>query len=136
VQQPGTDSTGAVIYLGGTLLIKNSIFCGVVASSGTDCLYEGWDPNKNLIVFSAYSNGYQVPVGTGIQVVSSKFQGAFYARYAVDASTTSTTQGPMISESEIKLGQSNGVDFPEIKVVPIGMPGYGPDYFTPINADW
>jgi hypothetical protein len=63
--------------------------------------------------------------------VSSSFQGGFYADYAIDASTTSTTQGPLVSGTQVIVGQTNGVAFPQIRIVPVGMPGYSPDVWTP-----
>jgi hypothetical protein len=65
--------------------------------------------------------------------VSSTFQGALYARFAIDASTTSVTQGPLVSEDEVRVGQTNGVDFPDLVIVPIGMPGYGPEFWTALE---
>jgi Tfp pilus assembly protein PilV len=120
-----------VIYLGGTLLIKNSKLCANhLNAAKTDCDFAGWDPNSTLLVFATHGQGGQVAVGDGIQVVSSSFQGGFYADYAIDASTTSTTQGPLVSGTQVMVGQTNGVAFPQIRIVPVGMPGYSPDVWT------
>ena len=125
-----------MLYVGGTVSIKNTKLCGKVNTAGTDCDYAGWNPNINLFVISAYSHGGQCNTGTGICVVSSKFQGGLYGRYAVDASTTSSTQGPIVSETEVKVGQTNGVDFPDISIVPVGVPGYGPEFYSPLPPDY
>ncbi len=119
-----------VIYLGGTLLIKNSKLCAVLNAAKTDCDFSKWDPNSTLLVFATHAQGGQIPVGDGVQVVSSGFQGGLYAEYAIDASTTSTTQGPLVSGTQVIVGQSNGVQFPKITIVPVGMPGYSPDVWT------
>jgi hypothetical protein len=124
-------SSGAVLYLGGTLSIKNSTFCGKLDAAGTGCDYTGWNPNVNLFVVAAYSNGGQCTTGVSVCVVSSTFQGALFGRGAIDASTTSQTQGPLVSETEVRVGQTNGVDFPDITITPVGMPGFGPEFYTP-----
>ncbi|HEV8251132.1 MAG TPA: pilus assembly PilX N-terminal domain-containing protein [Gaiellaceae bacterium] len=131
-----TCSSGAVLYLGGTLLIKNSTVCGTVNSLGTDCDQYGWNPNVNLFVAAAYSTGGQCPTGTSVCVVSSTFQGALYGKGAIDASTTSKTQGPLVSETEVRVGQTNGVDFPDITITPIGMPGFAPEFYTPEDPEF
>lgn len=129
-------SSGAVLYLGGTLLIKNSTVCGKIDAAGTGCDYTGWDPNVNLFVVAAYSNGGQCTTGVSVCVVSSTFQGALYGRAAIDASTTSQTQGPLVSETEVRVGQTNGVDFPDITITPVGMPGFGPEFYTPEDPEF
>jgi hypothetical protein len=129
-------SSGAVLYVGGTIAIKNTKLCGKVDSTGKECDQTGWDPNINLFVVSAYSQGGQCPSDTSICVVSSSFQGGMYGRFAIDASTTSKTQGPLVSETEVKVGQTNGVDFPDIRIVPIGMPGYGPEFYSTLDPEY
>jgi hypothetical protein len=124
-----------VIYLGGTLVIKNSQLCAALNAAKNDCDFSGWNPNATLLVFATHAQGGQAPVGDGVQVVSSSFQGGLYAEYAIDASTTSKTQGPLVSGTQVIVGQTNGVAFPTITIVPIGMPGYSPDVFTPEPAD-
>lgn len=119
-----------VIYLGGTMLIKNSKLCAVLNAAKTDCDFASWNPNSTLLVFATHDQGGQLPVGDGVQVVSSSFQGGFYADYAIDASTTSVTQGPLVSGTQVLVGQTNGVAFPTITIVPVGMPGYSPDVWT------
>jgi Tfp pilus assembly protein PilX len=120
---------GAVIYIGGTLRIWNSKVCAVV--NGSTCNLGGWQPNENLIVFAVFDHGRQLPdPEMGIQVRSSAFQGALYAQHNIDVSTTSVTQGPLVSEQEVRLGQTNGADFPAILIDPVGMPGFGPEFWT------
>jgi hypothetical protein len=68
--------------------------------------------------------------------VSSTFQGALYGKGAIDASTTSKTQGPLVSETEVRVGQTNGVDFPDITITPIGMPGFAPEFYTPEDPEF
>ena len=135
--QPGaTCSSGAVLYLAGTMLIKNSKLCAVVRTDGTGRDFAAWQPNVNIFVISTNGKGGQCASDTGVCVVSSSFQGAVYADWAIDASTTSKTQGPLVSRTEVKVGQTNGVDFPDISIVPIGMPGFGPEFYTALDPEY
>jgi hypothetical protein len=127
-------SSGAVLYVGGTFMIKNSTVCGVVA--GVTCNQAAWQPNANLFVIAAYSKGGQCQADVSICVVSSMFQGALYGKWAIDASTTSITQGPLVSETEIRVGQTNGVDFPDVTITPVGMPGFGPEFYTALDPEY
>jgi hypothetical protein len=138
-------SAGAVLYLAGTMMIKNSVVCGgALNAPGNDCDMSTaaagqplpWDPNINLFVVAAHGQGGQCPVGTSICVVSSSFQGALYGKAAIDAGTTSRTQGPLVSETEVKVGQTNGVQFPQITITPIGMPGYAPWLFSALDPEY
>jgi hypothetical protein len=132
-----------VIYLSGTLQIKNSSLCAVTKMSGSKlvCDYTtpsasgGWDPNKQLLVIATHWKGGQNGAMNGTEIVSGDFQGGLYSDYDIEASTTSTTQGPLVSAGEVKLGQTNGVGFPPISIVPLGMPGYSPDIFNPDAPD-
>jgi hypothetical protein len=133
-----------VIYLGGTLLIKNTNLCAVRSSNGNDCDFTawnpstgtGWDPNSTLIGFFAHGSGGQISDPTvGIQVVSSHFQGALYAEWAIDASTTTKTQGPMIAKTEVRVGQTNENEFPHIDIAPIGMGDSGPSFYQALDPN-
>jgi Tfp pilus assembly protein PilX len=116
-----------VIYLGGTLLIKNSSLCGAIYNGGCDMRpyqaspAQGWDPNSNLLCFVAKGTGGQVLAGESTQLVSANFQGAVYAAGSVDVGTTSNIDGPIVGYQVI-LGQSVTTSFPSITIVPNGMP--------------
>ena len=116
-----------VIYLRGTLLIKNASLCGAVYNGGCDLRtyqaspQQGWDPNSKLLCFVADGNGGQVPVGDSIQLVSATLQGAAYATAGLDLGTTSNVDGPLVG-APVMLGQSVTTSFPSITLVPQGMP--------------
>jgi hypothetical protein len=115
-----------VIYMSGTLLIKNSKLCGKL--DGSSCTTSGWDPNVNLITFVANGTGStgapdsQVPTGIGAQVVSSHSQSAIYATHTIEVGTTSLVDGPLDGFTVI-LGQTSNSSFPPFTIVPSGMPG-------------
>src|SRR5207248_6099839 len=116
-----------VIYLGGTLLIKNSSLCGGIYNGQCDMRAyqsspaQGWDPNTNLLCFVGRGTGGQVTTGASTQLVSSNFQGAAYAAGSVEVGTTSNIDGPIVGYQVI-LGQSVSTSFPAITIVPEGMP--------------
>jgi hypothetical protein len=110
----------AVLYLTGTLLVRNSDLCAVVDGSG--CTASGWDPNSRMLVVAAQGTAGQVPGGDSIQLVSAGFQGALYGTGAIEIDTTSQAIGPLIG-STVMLGQSVTTSFPTISVVPAGTPG-------------
>jgi Tfp pilus assembly protein PilX len=118
-----------VIYMSGTLLVKNSKLCGKLDSSNSNnCTTSGWNPNANLMTFVANGNGAtgapdsQVPVGDSVYIVSSHVQGAIYGANIVDAATTSLVDGPL-DGSTVILGQTSNSSFPPFTIVPAGMPG-------------
>ena len=111
----------AVIYLSGTLLIKNTDFCAKL--SGSSCDFANWNPNTELLIFVANGNGGgQVPVGDSIQLKSATFQGALMATYNMELDTTSRSHGPLLADTEI-IGQTVGSGFPNINILPSAAPG-------------
>ena len=114
----------STIYVTGTLLIKNSSVCAHTKSDkvGSACDNAPWDPNQKMLILAARGSGGQVSADTSIQLVSSEFQGGLYGKWAVSSSTTTSTQGPQVSEDVVQIGQSNSVGFPLITQVPSGTP--------------
>jgi hypothetical protein len=127
-----------VIYMSGTLLIKNSKLCGKL--DGTNCTTSGWNPNEHLITFVVNGTGStpapdnQVPTGIGAQVVSSHVQAAIYATYNVEVGTTSLVDGPLDGGTVI-LGQTSNSAFPPFTIVPAGMPGNSAVYAVAGNPE-
>ena len=115
----------SAIYLTGTLLVKNSSLCALAktgANVGSACDGPAWNPNTKMLFFAARGSGGQVPADTSIQLVSSEFQGGLYGKWAINSSTTTSTQGPQVSEDDVQIGQSNNIGFPLITQVPSGAP--------------
>jgi hypothetical protein len=118
-----------VIYLGGTLFMKNSSLCGAIYNGGCDLRplqsspAQGWDPNGALLCFVAkgVGTGGLVSAGDSAQFTSASFQGAVYAAGNIDIGTTSNVDGPLVGYQVI-LGQSTTTSFPSITIVPQGMP--------------
>ena len=119
----------AVIYLSGTLLIKNTEFCAAI--SGSSCDFTNWDPNTELLIFVANGNGGgQVPAGVSVQLKSATFQGGLMATYNIELDTFSRSHGPLLAETEI-IGQTVGSGFPNINILPSGAPGDPVKYAYP-----
>jgi hypothetical protein len=118
----------AVIYLSGTLYMKNASLCAI--KSGNSCDWNAWVPDDKLLVFATHSQGGMCAAGVGTQVYSSNFQGALYSDHDILTQTTSRTQGPLVGATVINVGQQNNVSFPTIHISPMGMPGYKPDAFS------
>lgn len=122
-----------VMYVSGTMLLKNTHICAVVASGGADCTLTGWNPSATLFTVVANGDGAgggaqaQVPGGDSIQLVSARYQGALYATKAIDINTTSIADGPL-DGYPVKLGQSTSGAFPALTFVPPSMPGNDPTY--------
>jgi hypothetical protein len=118
-----------VIYLSGTLQVKNSKLCGKIdPANSANCTTSGWNPNTNLVTFVANGNGAsgppdsQVPSGDSANIVSSHVQAAIYGTNVIEIGTTSLVDGPL-DGSTVILGQTSNSAFPPFTIVPSGMPG-------------
>ena len=126
------EGTGA-FYVSGSLKLKNVKFCAGL--NGTNCDYNAWDPNTEMLAFVVNGQNRQAEVaaGTGIQLSNAHFQGALFATYKISLDTSSQSDGPMVA-SEVMVGQNYVADdFPTITNVPAGMPG-APTVYAQPNA--
>jgi hypothetical protein len=119
----------AVLYINGTVLIKNSSLCVVTQGNGCNQSAGAWNPNTTALIIAAHGNGanggYQAQVSSGdsIQLVSANFQGGLYGDNAIDIGTTSQAQGPLVSPHTIIPGQTGTISFPSIQFAPYAIPG-------------
>lgn len=111
------------LYLSGTFFMsQQSKLCAVVLSNGSGCDTDAthWDTSTRALFVYANGNADNgLPVGDGVQLVSSFFQGGVYATNAVEIDTSSNIDGP-IAASTIKLGQSVSTSFPTMDFLPTG----------------
>jgi Tfp pilus assembly protein PilX len=121
----------AAFYISGSLKLKNIKFCAGL--NGTNCDYNAWNPNTEMLAFvvSGHNRQSEVASGTGIQFSNAHFQGALFGTYKISLDTSSQSDGPMVA-SEVMVGQNYVADdFPEITNVPAGMPGAPTVYAQP-----
>jgi hypothetical protein len=126
----------ASLYLSGTFLLDNNTkLCGL--SSGSNCSYNSWDPNEELLTIIAGGNGGQVVAGSGIQLdQNSQWQGGLYASSGITLSNNSKSDGPMIGGTVIITQNFTGDDFGRLERVPPGMPGNPQVYARPDPPQW
>jgi hypothetical protein len=124
------------LYLSGTFLLDNNTkLCGI--SSGSNCSYDTWNANEELLTIIADGNGGQVPAGSGIQLDNnSQWQGGLYATNGITLSNNSHSDGPMIGGTIIITQNFSGDDFGKIEQVPPGMPGNPQVYAKPQPPRW
>jgi hypothetical protein len=118
------------LYVSGTFLVKNSVFCAILTSSLKGCNTQAWEAQTNPDIFVAIANGTgsaggaqgQVAAGDSVEYKSSSGQGALYGTNAIEIDTTSLFQGPMVAQTEV-ISQSGGSPYPIFVNVPFGLPG-------------
>jgi hypothetical protein len=118
------------LYVSGTFLLKNTVFCSILSSNLKSCDTQAWEASSNPDIFLVVANGNggyggaqsQVPNGDSIEVKGSEAQGALYGTNAVEVDTTSQFQGPIVATTEI-ISQTGGSPFPVFRSVPFGTPG-------------
>jgi Tfp pilus assembly protein PilX len=105
----------AVIYASGDVSISSEKLCAVV--SGSDCDWNHWDPNKNILIFA--SNG---PTGVSVTQSQTEFQGGLYATNTVSSGQGAITEGPLVSGTKtVILGQQFGGTFPPVTLAPFSL---------------
>lgn len=108
----------ATLYLSGTFtMIKNAQLCANVASSGTTCDFNGWDPNSRMLMIVAHGN---VSTNSVLFQQGNYFQGGIQATNQLELDKNSITEGPLIAGSIVFQKPVTAKPFPTITVVPIG----------------
>jgi hypothetical protein len=120
------------IFASGSLVMKSTTLCAVVASNGKDCDWQlgagHWDPSTRFLEIVAGHKATccapDIPAAdVSIELNSVAFQGGIQATDRIDVSTGSTTQGPIIAH-RLTVGQTlNTYPFPNLTTVPVAMPG-------------
>jgi hypothetical protein len=117
------------IYLSGTLRISGTLCASV---SGSSCNFSTWSPDADLLMFVANGSGGQVNPGDSIQTDNNwSFQGGLYGTNAVEFGNNDSVDGPIVG-SQIILSNNLATNaFPNISVVPVGMPSNQAVYAQP-----
>jgi Tfp pilus assembly protein PilX len=138
------DSGGVIGYSGigtlfasGSLVIKGTTVCAVIASNGRDCDWQTghWDPNSKFLELVAGHKAAccaaDVPAAdVSVELNAVGFQGAIEASDRIDVSTSSSTEGPIVAH-RLTVGQSlTTYPFPTLVNVPVATPGNQGAYAT------
>jgi hypothetical protein len=119
----------ATLYLSGTFLLDGKL-CGGI--SGSQCDFNAWNPNTEMLTIVADGSGGQAGVGNSITVTNNgMFQGGLFATEAVNFSNNSKSDGPIVGSEVIMANNMTSDSFPTITVVPVGMPGNPAVYAQP-----
>jgi hypothetical protein len=119
----------ASLYLTGVFRMSQGSTRLCAAWSGTDCDFNTWDPNEDMLIIVANGDdgsGNSVAFSQGIQ-----FQGGLFAEKAIDLGQSARVEGPMIGET-VKLSNSVQIKpLPLIDTLPLGAPGNPNTHATP-----
>jgi hypothetical protein len=122
----------AALYLSGTMYFNGKLCGGVV---GSDCDFEAWNPNTEMLTFVTERSGVGglVAAGNGVEFANNgSFQGALYAHNgAVSFGNNSKSDGPIVATHIILSNNVSTSSFPNIVTVPVGMPGNPAVYAQP-----
>jgi hypothetical protein len=117
------------LYLSGTFRVTGSL-CAAV--SGSDCNFAGWNPDADLLMIVANGSGGQVNGGDSIQVDNNySWQGGLYGTNAVEFGNNVNVDGPIVGSQILLSNNLTTNAFPNITVVPVGMPSNQNVYAQP-----
>ena len=117
------------LYLSGTFRATGTL-CAAV--SGSSCNFAGWSPDADLLMIVANGNGGQVNPGDSIQVDNNfSYQGGLYGTNAVEFGNNVSVDGPIVGSQILLSNNLTTNAFPNISVVPVGMPSNQNVYAQP-----
>jgi Tfp pilus assembly protein PilX len=119
----------ATLYLSGTLRVTGSLCASI---SGGACNFATWVPDSDLLMIVANGSGGQVNPGDSIQVDNNySYQGGLYGTNAVEFGNNVNVDGPIVGSQIILSNNLTTNAFPNITVVPVGMPSNSNVYAQP-----
>ena len=117
------------LYLSGTFRVTGSL---CAAASGSDCNFAGWNPDADLLMIVANGSGGQVNPGDSVQVDNNySYQGGLYGTNAVEFGNNVKVDGPIVGSQILLSNNLTTNAFPNISVVPVGMPSNQNVYAQP-----
>jgi len=117
------------LYLSGTFLANGSV-CATV--SGSSCNFTGWNPDFDMLMIVANGNGGQINPGDSIQINNNfSYQGGLYGTNAVEFGNNVNVDGPIVGSQILLSNNLTTNAFPNISVVPVGMPSNNAVYAQP-----
>jgi hypothetical protein len=119
----------ATLYLSGTFRVTGSLCASI---SGTDCDFSTWNPDFDMFMVVANGNGGQVNPGDSIQIDNNySYQGGLYGTNAVEFGNNVKVDGPIVGSQILLSNNLTTNAFPNISVVPVGMPSNKDVYAQP-----
>jgi uncharacterized protein YceK len=119
------------LYLSGTLRISGKM-CGALNAGGTDCDFTNWNPNFDMFMVVANGSGGQVNAGDSILMDNGEtWQGGLYGTNAVEFGNNDHVDGPIVGSSIVLSNNLTTNAFPNITLVPVGMPSNAAVYAQP-----
>jgi hypothetical protein len=117
------------LYLSGTFRATGTL-CAAV--SGSTCNFASWSPDADLLMIVANGNGGQVNPGDSIQIDNNySYQGGLYGTNAVEFGNNVSVDGPIVGSQILLSNNLTTNAFPNISVVPVGMPSNQNVYAQP-----
>jgi Tfp pilus assembly protein PilX len=119
----------ATLYLSGTFRATGSLCASI---SGTDCDFSTWNPDFDMFMVVANGNGGQVNPGDSIQIDNNySYQGGIYGTNADEFGNNVKVDGPIVGSQILLSNNLTTNAFPNISVVPVGMPSNKDVYAQP-----
>jgi hypothetical protein len=117
------------IYLSGTFHVTGSV-CAAI--SGSSCNFAGWNPDFDMLMIVAAGSGGQNNPGDSIQIDNNfSYQGGLYGTNAVEFGNNVNVDGPIVGSQIVLSNNLTTNAFPNISVVPVGMPSNQEVYAQP-----
>jgi hypothetical protein len=119
----------ATIYLSGTFRATGSLCASI---SGSNCNFATWNPDFDMLMIVSNGNGGQVNPGDSIEVDNNySYQGGLYGTNAVEFGNNVNVDGPLVGSQILLSNNLTTNAFPNISVVPVGMPSNAAVYAQP-----
>ena len=117
------------LYLSGTFRITGTMCAAVSAGA---CDFAGWSPDSDLFMVVADGSGGQVNPGDSIMMDNNyTWQGGLYGTNVVEFGNNCKVDGPIVGSSILLSNNLTTNSFPNITVVPVGMPSNNNVYAQP-----
>ena len=117
------------IYLSGTFRATGSLCASI---SGSNCNFATWNPDFDMLMIVSNGNGGQVNPGDSILIDNNySYQGGLYGTNAVEFGNNVNVDGPIVGSQILLSNNLTTNAFPNISVVPVGMPSNAAVYAQP-----
>jgi len=120
----------ATLYLSGTFYMDGKLCAGI---SGSNCDFNAWNPNTEMLSIVTNGSGGQNQAGNGIEFANNaSFEGALYSNNIVSFGNNSFSDGPIVGASIVLANNVWTQPFANVVTsVPVGMPGNPAVYAQP-----